>query len=117
MKCKSCGQTCFAKADLSTTGWKSISSCCGAEIDLTDDYSNDAMQGCWHRGQQTSGYIDLVVPTLRDLFAMAAMQGMLAHSTRYKPALGYPENWHDALSQEAYEIADAMIAERNKVNP
>lgn len=104
MKCKLCGQTCFAKADLSTTGWKSISSCCGAEIDLTDDYSNDAMQGCWHRGQQTSGYIDLVVPTLRDLFAMAAMQAYIS--------VGIYES--KKIAKLSYIDADAMIAESIK---
>lgn len=46
--------------------------------------------------------------TLRDLFAFAALQGMLAHPTRYRPRRGAPSNWHDAIAQEAYEIADAM---------
>lgn len=45
----------------------------------------------------------------RDAFAVYALNGMLAHSVRYKPREGDPENWHDAISKEAYEIADAMI--------
>lgn len=50
--------------------------------------------------------------TLRDYFAANALQGMLAHSTRYKPLSGAPENWHDAISQEAFAIADSMIESR-----
>ena len=48
----------------------------------------------------------------RDLFALGALQGMLAHSTRYKPRTGYPNNWHTAIAMEAYELADAMLAAR-----
>lgn len=52
--------------------------------------------------------IDKDKETKRDLFAFAALQGMLAHPTRYRPRAGAPSNWHDAIAQEAYEIADAM---------
>jgi len=38
-----------------------------------------------------------------------ALQGMLAHSTRYRPRPGAPENWHDAIAQEAVQLADAML--------
>lgn len=52
---------------------------------------------------------------LRDYFAAKAMQGMLAHSTRYKQR---PEDkdlhWHKALVKEAFEVADAMLKEREK---
>lgn len=44
----------------------------------------------------------------RDDNARAALSGMLAHMRRYTPRAGAPENWHDAIAQEAYEIADAM---------
>lgn len=50
--------------------------------------------------------------SVRDYFAGAAMQGMLAHSTRYRPAEGYPSDWHAAISREAYELADAMLRAR-----
>ena len=50
--------------------------------------------------------------TLRDWFAGQALAGMLSHATRYRPRPGRPENWHEAISQEAYEIADAMLAAR-----
>jgi hypothetical protein len=39
-----------------------------------------------------------------------ALQGMLAHSTRYKPRPGAPANWHEAISEEAFQIADAIRA-------
>lgn len=51
---------------------------------------------------------DLAWQRRRDDNARAAMRGMLAHPTRYKPRPGAPENWHDAIAEEAYEIADAM---------
>lgn len=51
---------------------------------------------------------DIAAQRRRDDNARAAMRGMLAHSTRYKPRPGAPESWHDAMAQEAYEIADAM---------
>lgn len=54
--------------------------------------------------------------SLRDWFAGMALQGMLAHSTRYKPRPGTSSNWHEAISEEAYQLADAMLAEREKIN-
>ena len=47
--------------------------------------------------------------TKREYIATAALQGMLAHSTRYRPRPGAPENWHDAIAQEAVQLADAML--------
>lgn len=41
--------------------------------------------------------------TLRDYFAAAALQGLLAHGCRFEVAQQY-----------AYESADAMLAERDK---
>lgn len=49
---------------------------------------------------------------LRDIFAIAALNGMLAHSTRYKPREGASPDWHLAIAEEAYEIADAMLKVR-----
>lgn len=49
--------------------------------------------------------------TLRDEFANSAMQGMLSHSTRYKPR-NPGADWHESISIEAYEIADAMLKQR-----
>jgi hypothetical protein len=47
----------------------------------------------------------------RVTLAGRAMQGMLAHPTRYHPAPGYPVDWHQAIAKEAFELADAMIAQ------
>lgn len=44
----------------------------------------------------------------RDLFAMAALQGLLAGPTVIKS---------DRLAEHAYQIADAMLAERKKTAP
>lgn len=53
----------------------------------------------------------------RDEFAAAALNGMLAHTTRYKPRHTDCElHWHQAIAKEAYEIADAMVAERAKTS-
>lgn len=53
--------------------------------------------------------------TKREQFAIAAMQGMLAHATRYKPRGGASENWHEAISEESVQLADALLAELDKV--
>lgn len=45
----------------------------------------------------------------RDLIAAHALNGMLAHPARYKPRNGAPTNWHEAIAEEAYQIADAML--------
>ena len=43
------------------------------------------------------------------VIATIAMQGMLAHPTRYKPREQDAHmHWHDALATEAFDIADAM---------
>lgn len=52
--------------------------------------------------------------TKRELFAAMALQGMLSHPTRYKPREGSSNNWHEAISEEAVQIADALITELNK---
>jgi len=54
--------------------------------------------------------------TLRDEIAILALNGMLAHSTRYKHREGEGVNWHFSIAKEAYEIADAMLKVRNYTN-
>lgn len=49
--------------------------------------------------------------SVRDRFAMAALSGMLAHSTRYKPR-EEGADWHWSIAKEAYELADAMMEAR-----
>jgi hypothetical protein len=41
--------------------------------------------------------------------AICALNGMLAHPRRYKPRPGANPDWHIAIAEEAFEIADAMI--------
>jgi len=55
--------------------------------------------------------------TKREYIATAALQGMLAHSTRYRPRPGAPENWHDAIAQEAVQLADALIKALKEAKP
>lgn len=50
-----------------------------------------------------------IAPTLRDQFAMAALTGMESH---WLVGLFAPER---NLSYWAYKVADAMLAERDKV--
>ena len=54
--------------------------------------------------------------TLRDYAAIEALACMLAHATRYRPRDGR-KDWHSAISEEAYQLADAMIAARDEVKP
>ena len=46
----------------------------------------------------------------RDRVAVNALNGMLAHSTRYRPREGEGYPWHLSIAKEAYEIADAMLS-------
>jgi hypothetical protein len=50
--------------------------------------------------------------SLRDRVAIEALGGMLAHSTRYRPRPDASSNWHEAIAEEAYQIADAMLKAR-----
>jgi hypothetical protein len=63
--------------------------------------------GSWGIAYESNGM------SLRDAAALAALQGMLAHSTRYRQR---PEDshlhWHAAILREAFQIADAFIAAR-----
>lgn len=53
---------------------------------------------------------------LRDEIAIFALNGMLAHSTRYRPRQGANSDWHLAIAEEAYELADAMLIARQEAN-
>ena len=50
-------------------------------------------------------------------FAAFALQGMLAHPTRYKPRPGDPQDWHKAIAKEAFEIGKAMTEASTVENP
>lgn len=49
--------------------------------------------------------------TKREWFAAQALNGVLAHPTRYRPRRNSSSNWHEAIAEEACELADALIAE------
>ena len=51
--------------------------------------------------------------------AAMLMQGMLAHSTRYKPreAPDIPKDWHEAMAQEAFELTEALFTRQRLVEP
>ena len=49
----------------------------------------------------------------RDWLAGQALNGMLAHARPYRPRNWTSTNWHEAIAQEAYQIADAMLAARS----
>jgi hypothetical protein len=54
--------------------------------------------------------------TLRDWFAGQALQGMLAHSRNghgYRPR-DPNEEWHRAIADEAYELANMMLRARQR---
>lgn len=58
---------------------------------------------------------DALLPSFdRDLVAMLALNGMLSHPTRYKPRPSASKNWHEAIAEEAYQIADAMLIARRQ---
>lgn len=71
---------------------------------------NLCKDGKWRKTEKFNGM------TLREWYAGVALQGMLAHSRHghgYHPR-DESMHWHDAIAEEAYEIADAMLKERNK---
>lgn len=51
--------------------------------------------------------------TARDCIALGALSGMLAHATRYRPRKE-GQDWHEAIAEEAYEIAEAMVTHRHR---
>lgn len=51
--------------------------------------------------------------TKREYFASLFLQGMLAHSTRYKPH-NPGTNWMECISTESKNLADKFIEELNK---
>ena len=84
---------------------------CGVQIKSTShvcDFSKDQWRRNWHGGQQTSGYIAPVIPTIRDLFAIAAMQGILSTGD------GLYCFGEEDLAKQCYKYANAMMAQRDK---
>ena len=62
------------------------------------------------------GSLHIAGMTLRDYFAAKSLNGMLAHSRNgrgYRPT-NPNQHWHEAIAQEAYALADAMMKAREK---
>jgi hypothetical protein len=53
--------------------------------------------------------------TKKEMVALAALQGMLAHPTRYKPR---PQDadltFHEAICREAFDIATEFVIESSR---
>ena len=52
--------------------------------------------------------------TLRDYFAAKAMQAIVSNADYDLQFAGPPERWPNAVAEEAYKYADAMLAESKK---
>lgn len=64
------------------------------------------------RGRQTSNFSGWVTGlTIRDAFAIAALQGMLAGDNHNNAGKGL--TFEQVMARDAYEFADAMLAARN----
>jgi hypothetical protein len=50
--------------------------------------------------------------TLRDYFAAKALPAVYTEYVRRAAAFGWDGDWQDAIAQDAYKMADAMLAER-----
>jgi hypothetical protein len=77
----------------------------GREINWINEFHSRSTENVYNQGM-----------TLRDYFAGQALTGMLAHSRNEH---GYQsrdiaQHWHQAITQEAYQLADAMLEQREK---
>jgi hypothetical protein len=53
--------------------------------------------------------------TKKEQVAMASLQGMLAHPTRYKPRERDKHlTWHEAICREAFDIATEFVIESSR---
>jgi len=52
--------------------------------------------------------------TLRDYFAAKVMPAVYADYCAAARTLGFDEDWKMGIALDAYQMADAMLAERNK---
>lgn len=98
----------------------------GKVIEVTINKCAVPVQGCGassvYQGDDGRTYYDTdldfihVYPDWQQVRIQAsidAMQGMLAHSTRYIPR-NPNMNWHNAIAEEAVELSNALIEELKK---
>lgn len=76
---------------------------------LSQDRSSDSMErsnSVSHlQAAESLHEISVNTPTLRDQFAMSALQGLLANNWRYEMS-------DELFTQRAYRLADAMLEAR-----
>ena len=97
-------------------GYLVVSQVCGSGTYIAEGLSSIVFIDEWLEPYIEQGPLTLLIEdglSVRDRFAMAALSGMLAHSTRYKPR-EEGADWHWSIAKEAYELADAMMERRKK---
>lgn len=57
--------------------------------------------------------VDKATTDALPLLAAHALNGMLAHAQRYRPRDGTSRNWHEAIAEEAVQLAKALEKELN----
>ncbi len=72
---------------------------------LKEDFSPKEITDWIHHKQQA---------TLRDEFAMISLQFAYHDYLKNAEYTGYLTDWRSAVAKDAYKIADAMLAEKNK---
>lgn len=87
-----------------------------AEYKHSQGYKSIEGQNCLSHFQsaETLEEINQKTPTLRDQFAIAALQGLIAHSSENQPIFNTPDEAFSYYAKGAYAYADAMMEARNK---
>lgn len=79
---------------------------------MSIENDEQAFPAAWGNSEQGGDYVPGM--TLRDWFAGQAITGILMHGMFMSPSDSVDEQewWNNKISQEAYDIADAMLAAR-----
>lgn len=77
---------------------------CGLAVEVGATTGDEAING-WN---DVTANFTQPVKTLRDEFAMAALNGAIAANSNYRPVS------YDDLAADCYSVADAMLKERGK---
>lgn len=87
-----------------------------AENKHSQGYKSIEGQNCLSHFQsaETLEEINQKTLTVRDQFAIAALQGLIAHSSENQPIFNTPDEAFSYYAKGAYAYADAMMEARNK---
>ncbi|RTA29721.1 hypothetical protein e2701_00004 [Klebsiella phage e270.1] len=87
-----------------------------AEHKHSQGYKSIEGQNCLSHFQsaETLEEINQKTLTVRDQFAIAALQGLIAHSSENQPIFNTPDEAFSYYAKGAYAYADAMMEARNK---